>query len=68
MSTGQWAGATGDGLDDAVTQALVRTRRFFTKAEVSPHLRTLRKSGGRESDAFYRDRWATTRWSAPPTG
>ncbi len=58
MSTDQWAGATGDGLDDSVTQALVRTRRFFSKAEVSPDLRTLHRSGGRESDAFYRDRWA----------
>ncbi|HEX7537568.1 MAG TPA: nitrate reductase subunit alpha, partial [Dermatophilaceae bacterium] len=58
MSTDQWAGASGDGLDDAVTQALVRTRRFFTKAEVSKDLRTLHRSGGREADAFYRDRWA----------
>ena len=58
MSTDQWAGASGDGLDDAVTQALVRTRRFFTKAEVSQDLRTLHRKGGRESDAFYRDRWA----------
>ena len=58
MSNDQWAGATGDGLDNAITQALVRTRRFFTKAEVSADLRTLHRSGGRESDAFYRDRWA----------
>ncbi|MEP7369671.1 MAG: nitrate reductase subunit alpha, partial [Dermatophilaceae bacterium] len=58
MSTEQWSGASGDGLDDALTQALVRTRRFFTKAEVSPDLRTLHRSGGRESDVFYRDRWA----------
>ncbi|MBE3073420.1 MAG: hypothetical protein IMZ75_00500, partial [Actinobacteria bacterium] len=58
MSTDQWAGASGDGLDDPLTQALVRTRRFFTKAEVSKDLRTLHRSGGREADAFYRDRWA----------
>ena len=58
MSTEQWPGASGDGLDDALTQALVRTRRFFTKAEVSQDLRTLHRSGGREADAFYRDRWA----------
>jgi nitrate reductase alpha subunit len=58
VSTDQWAGASGDGLDDALTQALVRTRRFFTKAEVSQDLRTLHRSGGREADAFYRDRWA----------
>ena len=35
MSSEQWTGETGDGLDDPLTQALVRTRRFFTKAEVS---------------------------------
>jgi len=58
VSTDQWAGASGDGLDDPLTQALVRTRRFFTKAEVSKDLRTLHRSGGREADAFYRDRWA----------
>ncbi len=58
MSTDQWKGASGDGLDDAVTQALVRTRRFFTKAEVSQDLRTVHRSGGREADAFYRDRWS----------
>ena len=58
MSTEQWQGASGDGLDDALTQALVRTRRFFTKAEVSQDLRTVHHSGGRQADAFYRDRWA----------
>ena len=52
MSTDQWAGASGDGLDDGLTQAMVRTRRFFTKAEVSQDLRTLHRSGGREGDAF----------------
>ena len=56
MSSDQWAGACVDGLDDAVTRALVRTRRFFTKAEVSPHLRTPQCSSGREDDAFYCDR------------
>ncbi|MDQ1483937.1 MAG: nitrate reductase / nitrite oxidoreductase, alpha subunit, partial [Actinomycetota bacterium] len=61
MSTDQRAGEAakaGNGLDDGLTQALVRTRRFFTKAEVSQDLRTLHRSGGREADAFYRDRWA----------
>src|SRR5665647_1451950 len=53
VSTDQWPGASGDGLDDQLTQALVRTRRFFTKAEVSKDLRTLHRSGGREADAFY---------------
>src|SRR5690606_24727908 len=29
-----------------------------TRAEVSPDLRTMTKKGGREADAFYRDRWS----------
>jgi len=44
----------GEDLDDA----LVRTRRFFTRAEVSKDLRTLHKIGGRQADDFYRDRWS----------
>jgi nitrate reductase alpha subunit len=46
------------GLDDDLTNALVRTRRFFERAEVSPDLRALYKVGGREADSFYRDRWS----------
>jgi nitrate reductase alpha subunit len=49
------------GLDGPVAQALVNTRRFFTKATgatVSADGRTLHKIGGREGDSFYRDRWA----------
>jgi nitrate reductase alpha subunit len=45
-------------LDDELTDALVRTRRFFTRAEVSEDLRTLHKIGGRQADEFYRDRWS----------
>jgi nitrate reductase alpha subunit len=45
-------------MDNDLTDALVRTRRFFTRAEVSPDLRTLHKVGGRQADAFYRDRWS----------
>jgi nitrate reductase alpha subunit len=45
-------------VDDELTDALVRTRRFFTRAEVSPDLRTLHKIGGRQADEFYRDRWS----------
>lgn len=48
----------GAGLEGAVEQALVRGRRFFTRAEVSDDLRTLHKTGGREGDVFYRDRWS----------
>ncbi|GAB2841380.1 nitrate reductase subunit alpha [Actinocorallia aurea] len=46
------------GLDGPVSDVLVRTRRFFTKGEVSKDLRTLRKEGGRDADVFYRDRWS----------
>ena len=45
------------GLDSPLTDALVGTRRFFTKAEVSPDKRAIFKEGGR-GDWFYRDRWA----------
>jgi len=58
MSSDTWSGASGDGLDDGLTQALVRTRRFFTRAEVSKDLRTLHQVGGRGADTFYRDRWS----------
>ncbi|MEV6306599.1 nitrate reductase subunit alpha [Actinoplanes sp. NPDC051861] len=46
------------GLDDPLTQALVGTRRFFTRGEVSADRRTLLQIGGREADTFYRDRWS----------
>ncbi|WP_246010776.1 nitrate reductase subunit alpha [Nocardia mexicana] len=36
----------------------MRTRRFFTHAEVSDDLRTVHKVGGRDADEFYRDRWS----------
>jgi nitrate reductase alpha subunit len=45
-------------LDNELVDALVRTRRFFTRAEISPDLRTLHKIGGRQADEFYRDRWS----------
>ncbi|WP_291412825.1 nitrate reductase subunit alpha [Actinophytocola sp.] len=46
------------GLDTELWDALVRTRRFFTRAEVSDDLRVLHKIGGRQADEFYRDRWS----------
>jgi nitrate reductase alpha subunit len=46
------------GLDGELADALVRTRRFFTRAEVSADHRTLYKIGGRKADGFYRDRWS----------
>ena len=45
-------------LDDPLTEALVKTRRFFTRAEVSADLRAMFQIGGRQADDFYRDRWS----------
>jgi nitrate reductase alpha subunit len=42
------------GLDDA----LVRAGRYLQRGVVSADLRTLEKTGGREADSFYRDRWS----------
>ena len=46
------------GLDGPLSDALIGTRRFFSKAEVSDDGRTLHRAGGRSGDSFYRDRWA----------
>ncbi|RNI23915.1 nitrate reductase subunit alpha [Flexivirga caeni] len=46
------------GLDDPLTDALVGTRRFFTRAEVSEDHRAMYVEGGRQGDSFYRDRWS----------
>jgi nitrate reductase alpha subunit len=46
------------GLDGPLSDALVGTRRFFTRGEVSTDRRTLHREGGRSGDSFYRDRWS----------
>ncbi|HET6699455.1 MAG TPA: nitrate reductase subunit alpha [Nocardioidaceae bacterium] len=51
-------GENVSGLDNDVVDALVRSRRFFTRAEISPDLRTMHQVGGRDADDFYRDRWS----------
>ncbi|MFH9174580.1 nitrate reductase subunit alpha [Streptomyces albogriseolus] len=46
-------------MDSELAEALVRSRRFFSRrAEVSDDLRTLHRKGGRQADEFYRDRWS----------
>ncbi|HEX5535411.1 MAG TPA: nitrate reductase subunit alpha [Actinomycetales bacterium] len=45
-------------MDGPLSEALVRTGRFFRSGEVSKDLRTLYKIGGRRADDFYRDRWS----------
>ena len=49
---------TTTGLDGLVSEALVSTRRFFTRGEVSADQRSIHLKGGRSGDAFYRDRWS----------
>ncbi|MGF2944303.1 nitrate reductase subunit alpha [Mycobacterium sp. Lab-001] len=39
-------------------ELLERSGRFFTPGEFSADLRTVTRQGGREADAFYRDRWS----------
>jgi len=41
-----------------VADLLVRGGRFFARSNVSEDLRTVSKTGGREGDVFYRDRWS----------
>jgi nitrate reductase / nitrite oxidoreductase, alpha subunit len=50
--------STEAGMDGPLSTALVRTGRFFRKGLVSGDLRTLTKTGGRQADDFYRDRWS----------
>jgi len=46
------------GVGSELDEALVRAGRYLRKGVVSADLRTLQKSGGREADSFYRDRWS----------
>jgi nitrate reductase / nitrite oxidoreductase, alpha subunit len=50
--------STSTGLDGSLSEALVRSRRFFTRGRVSDDLRSLHQVGGRQADDFYRDRWS----------
>ncbi|MYS85181.1 nitrate reductase subunit alpha [Streptomyces sp. SID5474] len=45
-------------MDSDLTDALVGSRRFFTRAEVSGDRRAVYRIGGRQADTFYRDRWS----------
>ncbi|KGN41543.1 nitrate reductase subunit alpha [Knoellia aerolata] len=50
--------ARRSGFDGPLADALVGTRRFFTRGDVSDDKRTLSLEGGRGGDSFYRDRWS----------
>ncbi len=47
--------------DDALVSGLIKARSYFTKAEVSDDQRSLFETGGRQGDAFYRNRWSHDR-------
>ena len=42
----------------SATDEFVGAGRFLAKGEVSEDLRTVTKTGGRDADSFYRDRWS----------
>src|SRR5436305_11663744 len=46
------------GMDTGVADSLLRIGRHFQRGEASDDGRTLHQIGGREADAFYRDRWS----------
>ncbi|MBG0830114.1 nitrate reductase subunit alpha [Planomonospora sp. ID67723] len=46
------------GMDGPVDDALLRLGRHLRAGKVSGDLRTLHQIGGRQADAFYRDRWS----------
>ncbi|SFL00371.1 nitrate reductase alpha subunit [Streptosporangium canum] len=46
------------GMDGPIDDALLRLGRHLRPGEVSKDLRTLHQIGGRQGDAFYRDRWS----------
>jgi nitrate reductase alpha subunit len=41
-----------------ISDALLKARRYFTRAEIPEELHTIHHAGGREADVFYRDRWS----------
>ncbi|MBO3663911.1 nitrate reductase subunit alpha [Microbacterium stercoris] len=46
------------GVDGPATDALLATGRFFTRREQTADHRAEFRSGGRDGDVFYRDRWS----------
>ncbi|QWF83974.1 Nitrate reductase alpha subunit [Amycolatopsis sp. CA-230715] len=52
------AGKVATALDDRASDALLRLGRYLTRAESSADLHAIHRVGGRDGDAFYRDRWS----------
>ncbi|MFF2371389.1 nitrate reductase subunit alpha [Agromyces sp. NPDC058110] len=50
--------ATSAGVDGPASDALLRVGRFFTRWDETPDHRAAFLEGGRQGDAFYRDRWS----------
>ncbi len=50
--------STTPRLDGPASDALLRLGRFFTKWDTTDDQRAVFRSGGREGDVFYRDRWS----------
>jgi nitrate reductase alpha subunit len=46
------------GISSELDEPPVRAGRYLRRGVVSADVRTLQKSGGREADSFYRDRWS----------
>ena len=46
------------GIGSDLDVALVRPGRYLRRGTISPDLRTVQRTGGREADSFYRDRWS----------
>ena len=46
------------GIGSELDEAPVQAGRYLRRGVVSADVRTLQKSGGREADSFYRDRWS----------
>jgi nitrate reductase alpha subunit len=58
MATESEQMSTGARIEDAATKALLAVGGLLRRAEVSPDGRALYQVGGRQADAFYRDRWS----------
>jgi len=46
------------GLDNPVSDALLKLGRYLRPGQFSEDLRTVHQEGGRDADVFYRDRWS----------
>jgi len=55
------SGSDDHGADGDLVSAILRARRLLEPDRVSADLRTVTYAGGREGDAFYRDRWSHDR-------